>query len=95
MNKYNLPLQLRYSTTKEEHPDWESDVPQEILLGYRWDKILDELIPNLEITHGNKGRGLKGELLKEKPFTLEDMSKRKLLLILSSLYDPLGIFSAP
>ena len=50
MNRFNLPLQIKYSTTEKEHPDWSSDVPLETLLGYRWCKHEDEILPNAELT---------------------------------------------
>ena len=34
MCKFSLPLQIRYATSKEAHPNWLADVPQEMLLGY-------------------------------------------------------------
>ena len=95
MNKFNLPLQIKYSTIEAAHPDWQADVPQESLLGYRWSKCTDEIIPQIELTRDHKCKGVKGDLIKDKPFQIQEMTKRRLLAILSLLFDPLGVFLSP
>ena len=76
MCKYSLPLQIRYATSKEAHPDWQADVPQETLLGYQWNKETDEIIPQVDLTCDNKGKGIRADLIKDKPFTIRDITKR-------------------
>ena len=83
MKKYNLPLQLKYSSIEEAHPDWQADTRVESLLGYEWDKTTDLVVPNVNLTRDNRGKGIKGELIKNKPLRLEEMTKRRLLSILS------------
>ena len=85
MRKYNLPLQLKFSSIEEAHPDWEADTRVETLLGYEWDKRTDLLIPNINLTRDNKNKGIKGELIRNRPFKLEEMTKRRLLSLLFSL----------
>ena len=50
------------------------------------------LKPDITLSHGRLKQGLKGQLLKDNPFSADSMSKRKLLCILSSLYDPFGVY---
>ena len=92
MTRHNLPLQLPYSTSKEAHYDWDRDVPCETLLGYVWEKENDTLKPDITLSHGRLKQGLKGLLLKDNPLSADSMSKHKLLCILSSLFDPLGVY---
>merc|ERR1711888_123193 len=95
MRKYNLPLQFKFSSIERAHPDWEADTPVETLLGYQWDKRTDQILPNINLTRDNKTKKFKGDLIKNKPFKLEEMTKRRLLSLLSSLYDPMGTFLSP
>ena len=67
MKKYNLPLQLKYSSIEDAHPDWQADTQIESLLGYEWNKSTDVIIPNVNLTRDNRGKGIKGELLKNCP----------------------------
>ena len=53
------------------------------------------MTPNVTISHGRKGKGIKGIELINKPFDLITITKRVLLSVLSQLYDPLGVFLDP
>merc|ERR1711867_301384 len=95
MEKYNLPLQMKFSSIERAHPDWEADTPVETLMGYRWNKRTDHIIPSISLTRDNRTKKFKGDLIKNKPYKLEEITKRKLLSLISSLYDPLGSFLSP
>ena len=95
MTLYNLPLQNKLMTNKDNHYYFENDHPSEVLLGYVWDKINDTLLPNVTISHGRKGKGIKGIELTDKPFNPVTITKRVLLSVLQQLYDPLGIYLDP
>ena len=92
MTLHNLNLQLPFSTCQTDHYDFKRDHPHEVILGYSWDKIKDVLSPHTTISHKKGAHGEKGILLSDLEFSPEQMTKRLVLSILSSLYDPLGIF---
>ena len=58
MEKNNLNLQIPFSTTKQDHYDFDIDHSDEVMLGYHWDKILDLIQPHTVISHkkGTQGR---------------------------------------
>ena len=92
MDMHSLNLQIPFSTSKDDHYNFSRDHEQEVILGYNWDKVKDVLYPHTIISHKKGAHGEKGTLLSEVKFCPEQMTKRLVLSILSSLYDPLGIF---
>ena len=92
MKDHNLHLQLPFSTTQQDHYDFELDHSSEVVLGYEWDKVLNQILPHTIISHKRGTQGKKGLLLSEQRFTPETMTKRVVLSVLSMLYNPLGVF---
>ena len=64
MEKHNLPLQMKFSSIEKAHPDWEADTPVETLMGYRWNKRTDHIIPSISLTRDNRTKKFKGDLIK-------------------------------
>ena len=92
MTAHNLHLQLPFSTTQQDHYNFEVDHCNEVVLGCEWDKVLDQLLPHTVISHKRGFQGKKGILLTDQESTPEKMTKRIVLSVLSMLYDPLGVF---
>ena len=64
----------------------------EVVLGYEWDKVLDQILPHTIVSNKRGTQVRKEVLLSEQKFTPETMTKRVVLRVLSMLYYPLGIF---
>ena len=92
MTTHNLNLQLPFSTTQQDHYNFETDHSSEVVLGYEWDKVLDQILPHTIISHKRGTQGRKGALLSEQEFTPEKMTKRIVLSVLSMLHVPMGCF---
>ena len=75
MTKNNLNLQPPFSTTKQDHYDFEIDHSSEVVLGYQWDKILDLIQPHTVISHIRGTQGRKGILHSEQEFKPEKNDK--------------------
>ena len=95
MNLYNLRLQNKFTTNKNNHYDFENDHPSEVLLGYVWNKISDTLLPNVTISHGRQGKGIKGIELTDKPFSPATITKKNSSKCPSATVSPLRNFFGP
>ena len=71
MKAYNLHLQLPFSTTQQDHYNFKIDHSSEVVLGYEWDKVLDQILPHTIISHKRGTQGRKGVLLSEQKFTAD------------------------
>ena len=95
MVQHNLPLQIPFSTSQAHHYNFFLDHSEETVLGYKWIKSGDLIIPDIIISHGRPGAGKKGITLQQKPFSAESMTKRIMLSVVPQVYDPLSWFYDP
>ena len=51
MTHHNLPLQITFSTSEAHHFNLSEDHAEETVLGYKWDKVKDVIIPDVIISH--------------------------------------------
>ena len=94
MQKFNLPLKEYDTSAAGRSKIWHDEENIENLLGMRWYKNEDFITPNWQFNLAKKRRGKR----KKENITLSNIdsqkwTRRTLLRLIMSIFDPLGIFS--
>ena len=95
MQSFNLPLKEYDTSAAGKSISWQEEENIENLLGMRWFKNEDFITPNWQFNLAKKKRGKRK---KERDVTLSNINSQKwtrrtLLRLIMSIFDPLGIFS--
>ena len=94
MQKFNLPLKEYDTSAAGRSKIWQDEENIENLLGMMWYKNEDFITPNWQFNLAKKRRGKR----KKENITLNNIdsqkwTRRTLLRLKMSIFDPLGIFS--
>merc|ERR1712081_3515 len=95
MQNFNSPLKEYDTSAAGRSNSWQEEDNIENLLGMRWFKNEDIITPNWQFNLAKKKRGKRK---KERDVTLSNIdsqkwTRRTLLRLIMSIFDPLGIFS--
>ena len=96
LSKYSLDLKMIGDTSKEFADDWDEEDNNEIIFGYIWDKVTDNLKPNITFNLFRKKAGKdQGPSAEVQPPVPYDWTKRKALRVAMQKFDPRGLTTAP
>ena len=94
-DSFSMSLKTIYDTSKKFSPN--DDIAEtDILLGYQWNRVTDQLTPNISLNKTKKIAGKTIALgLTENPLDMETITRREVTRVNMELFDPTGITIGP
>ena len=93
--KFSMNLKTTFDTSRKFAPS-DDTTEVEVLLGYKWDRIADQLTPNISLNKTKKVAGRTVALgLDENPLEIESITRKEVARVLMELYDPQGTTTGP